>query len=56
MKLENISSDLQELSTHEYNEINGGESLWYWIAFGVRAAISFPGQVREMNADNIGIK
>lgn len=30
--------NLQELSFREASEINGGESLWYWIAYAAGAA------------------
>ena len=39
MKLENFSNDLRELSILECNEINGGESAWYWLALGVGAGV-----------------
>jgi hypothetical protein len=29
---------LTELSEDEYVSINGGESLWYWVAYGAGAA------------------
>lgn len=39
MELKNFSSELQVLSFEEANDINGGggESLWYWIAYGISA-------------------
>ncbi len=39
MELKKISSDLQELDFEQAGEINGGESLWYWIAYGVGAVV-----------------
>jgi len=39
MKLENF--DVTELALQEATETNGGESLWYWIAYGVGRTCSF---------------
>ena len=41
MELQKISSEIQELSFEEALTINGGESLWYWIAYGVGATANF---------------
>jgi|LakMenE18May11ns_1017448.scaffolds.fasta_scaffold9005380_1 hypothetical protein len=38
MELQNFDSELQELTFEESNGINGGESLWYWVAYGVGTA------------------
>ncbi len=35
MEPNEISFDLQILSTKEALEINAGESAWYWVAYGV---------------------
>ena len=58
MEFKNYCQNLQELSFSESTQINGGggESGWYWIFYGIGVICSFPGQVREMNADNIGDK
>ena len=32
------SMDLKELTTEELTAVNGGESLWYWVAYGVGTA------------------
>lgn len=37
MKLQKFNSELQDLTFEESCEINGGESLWYWIAYGIGA-------------------
>ena len=37
MELQKFSNELQELTSEQACEINGGESLWYWIAYGVGA-------------------
>ncbi|HET9057506.1 MAG TPA: hypothetical protein VFN30_11740 [Chitinophagaceae bacterium] len=40
MKLPKNNSEFQglpELSFNEAVEINGGESLWYWISYGISA-------------------
>ena len=34
---------LSELSLEETNEINAGESLWYWIAYNVSNTLHHPG-------------
>lgn len=33
MELKKICSNLQELTFEEASGINGGETLWYWIAY-----------------------
>ena len=33
MKLQKFSSELQELTFEQASDINGGETLWYWIAY-----------------------
>lgn len=38
MELQKFSSELQELTFEQASGINGGESLWYWIAYGVGTA------------------
>lgn len=38
MKKEPTSDFLKELSQAEYLTINGGESAWYWIAYGAGVA------------------
>lgn len=30
---------LQDLSTAEMTRIAGGESLWYWIGYGIGSAV-----------------
>ena len=35
MQLQEISSELQPLTFEQANEINGGETLWYWIFYAV---------------------
>jgi hypothetical protein len=40
MELTKISSEISELSFEEAISINGGESLWYWVAYGVGAVAS----------------
>ena len=37
MKSFNIDENLKELSFEEASTINGGESLWYWVAYGAGA-------------------
>jgi hypothetical protein len=37
--MENMN--LKELSQIELIETNGGESLWYWVAYGVGASVRF---------------
>jgi hypothetical protein len=34
MELE-LHNGLQELSVEEAEAINGGESLWFWIGYGI---------------------
>ncbi len=33
MELKNFSSELQPLTFEQANEINGGETAWYWIFY-----------------------
>lgn len=40
MKLQKFNSDLQELTIDESSKINGGESIWYWISYGIGTTIS----------------
>ena len=36
MKTNNLTDcHVNELTTEETSLINGGESLWYWIAYGI---------------------
>ncbi len=35
MKINISNSNLRELNLNEVSAINGGESLWYWVAYGV---------------------
>lgn len=35
MKINISNSNLRELSLNEVSAINGGESLWYWVAYGI---------------------
>ena len=41
MELKKISSELQELTFEQACGINGGggESAWYWVAYGVGAVV-----------------
>lgn len=39
MKLENFSSDLHELSSLECSAVTGGESIWYWVSYGVGSVV-----------------
>ena len=41
MELKKISSELQELTFEQGSGINGGESAWYWIAYGIGATVHF---------------
>ena len=44
MELQKLSSKLQELSFQEATQINGGgESIWYWVAYGIGSVIGFVG-------------
>lgn len=36
-----FSDDLRLLTEEEMLSINGGESLWYWIAYGIGATGRF---------------
>jgi hypothetical protein len=45
MELKKFSSELQELTFEQASGINGGESLWYWIAYGVGATVHFIGDL-----------
>ena len=56
MEFKGYCQSLQELSFEESTQINGGESAWYWIAYGVGLVVHFTNEVRDMNKDNIGIK
>ncbi|WP_240668983.1 bacteriocin [Flavobacterium columnare] len=38
-----MENNLKELSIKEMNEINGGESIWYWVAYGVGSTIKYLG-------------
>ncbi len=52
MKLQKFSSALQELSFEEASGINGGETLWYWIAY-VAGGITH-GLVNDLRAASNG--
>lgn len=41
MKKNNNVTDLQELSYEEIQEITGGETIWYWIFYGVGKTARF---------------
>lgn len=41
MKMNEFSDDLRLLTEEEMQSINGGESLWYWIAYGIGATGRF---------------
>jgi len=41
METDKLDSTLQILSYGEMQEINGGESLWYWVGYGVGATGRF---------------
>lgn len=63
MDLQKFSSELQELTFEQANELSGGESLWYWIAYGVGAAgrgIADAWEWKEKNwtqpAELVGVK
>lgn len=32
---------LEELTSEDYLEIIGGESLWYWVFYGVSSVVGF---------------
>jgi hypothetical protein len=42
MELQKFSYDLHELSTQESCDINGGESMWYWILYHLSDALHTP--------------
>ncbi|MBR8703339.1 hypothetical protein [Porphyromonas levii] len=48
---------LEDLTLNEYVEFSGGESLWYWIAYGVSSGARAVGQaakyVMEKNVEMI---
>ncbi len=39
MQLQKFSSELQELTVNEANQINGGETLWYWFSYAIGGVI-----------------
>jgi len=41
MELNKIAADLQVLSRAEAQEIHAGETLWYWLFYGVGATVRF---------------
>lgn len=45
LELNKVNGDLQILSSKEMQEINAGESLWYWGAYGVGSVGRFFGAV-----------
>lgn len=62
MKLENYFSGLEDLNQEDLLNLNGGtgESLWYWIAYGVAATthgtVTYINTVRDLNSGLIGVK
>lgn len=55
MELKKIDSALQELSFAQSIDINGGESAWYWICYGVGTAISCIATFATEGGRNAGI-
>jgi len=40
MKNQNIFNEFEALNQAELENVFGGESAWYWIAYGVGAAVT----------------
>ena len=47
MKKNNNISGLEELGHEEIQKITGGESIWYWLSYGVGATLQFVGDAIE---------
>lgn len=45
LELNKVNGDLQILSSKEMQEINAGESGWYWVGYGVGSVGRFFGAV-----------
>ncbi|MEJ5145415.1 hypothetical protein [Sphingobacterium sp. MYb388] len=41
--------NLIEINEQELSLINGGESAWYWVAYGVRSAIEYLNEAGQGN-------
>ncbi len=54
MELQKFSSNLQELTFEQASGINGGESLWYWVAYGVGAGARAVADAQAWMHDNFG--
>ncbi|MCW3087314.1 MAG: hypothetical protein JWQ78_700 [Sediminibacterium sp.] len=52
MELNKFSPALQELTLEESNAINGGETLWYWVAFTVTSVVH--GVITDLQAAHNG--
>lgn len=46
MEIEKIDS-LKELTLEETLQINGGETLWYWIAYSLGSAVNISRSLRS---------
>lgn len=51
MKKNNNIPDLEELGYEEIQEIAGGESVFYWLSYGVGATLRFVGDAIENSPD-----
>jgi len=54
METQKFSSDLQELTFEQASGINGGESLWYWVAYGIGASARGVADAHEWMNKNFG--
>lgn len=55
MEMVKISSEIQELSFEDTININGGESLWYWVSYGIGATIHGLAVFAKEGGRNAGI-
>lgn len=60
MNLLKIDTQLTALESNELSEITGGESIWYWVAYGISSGVTYTAEyletVKQLNSGLVGVK
>ncbi len=60
MNLLKFDTQLTALESNELTEITGGESIWYWVAYGISSGVTYTAEyletVKQLNSGLVGVK
>lgn len=60
MNLLKFDTQLTALESNELTEMTGGESIWYWVAYGISSGVTYTAEyletVKQLNSGLVGVK